>query len=220
MEEAVEIEVGSISLEARLAMPGAPIAGVALCHPHPLYGGDMDNPVVVRAAEVCREGGLATLRFNFRGVGKSGGIHGEGEGEQEDVLGALTLLGKVLGPAVSLGVIGYSFGAWVGSRVGCAHDRVSAVVAIAPPVTAYDFRFLRECRKPLLLLAGSRDPYCPRAEFETLAAALPSARSSLIEGADHFFFGKLYPLGEAVAAWARAFSEAGAGKAGRHGGPG
>jgi len=133
MEEAVEIEVGAVRLEARLAYPSAPRAGVALCHPHPLYGGDMDNPVVVRAAEVCREAGLATLRFNFRGVGNSGGIHDRGEGEQEDVRGALVLLEKALGPAAPLGVIGHSFGAWVGSRVACAHDRVSAVAAIAPP---------------------------------------------------------------------------------------
>lgn len=220
MEEAVEIEVGPISLEARLAMPSTPTAGVALCHPHPLYGGDMDNPVVVRAAEVCREAGLATLRFNFRGVGKSGGIHDQGESEQEDVQGALALLGKALGPATPLGVIGYSFGAWVGSRVACAHDRVAGLVAIAPPLSFYDFGFLTECPKTLLLLAGSRDPYCPRAEFEALAAALPRAEARLIEGADHFFFGKLYPLGEAVAAWAHGFSEPSPGQAGRDRGAG
>lgn len=194
MEEAVEIEVGPISLEARLAMP------------------DMDNPVVVRAAEVCREAGLATLRFNFRGVGKSGGIHDQGESEQEDVQGALALLGKALGPATPLGVIGYSFGAWVGSRVACAHDRVAGLVAIAPPLSFYDFGFLTECPKTLLLLAGSRDPYCPRAEFEALAAALPRAEARLIE--------KLYPLGEAVAAWAHGFSEPSPGQAGRDRGAG
>lgn len=220
MEEAVEIEVGAVRLEARLAYPSAPRAGVALCHPHPLYGGDMDNPVVVRAAEVCREAGLATLRFNFRGVGNSGGIHDRGEGEQEDVRGALVLLEKALGPAAPLGVIGHSFGAWVGSRVACAHDRVSAVAAIAPPLAFYDFGFLSACRPTLLLLAGSRDPYCPRAEFEALAAGLPGARWTIIDGADHFFFGKLYPLGQAVATWAHGFSESSPGKARRDRGAG
>lgn len=220
MEEPVEIEVGAVRLEARLANPSAPTAGVALCHPHPLYGGDMDNPVVVRAAEVCREAGLATLRFNFRGVGKSGGIHDQGEGEQEDVLGALALLGKALGPTTLLGVIGYSFGAWVGGRVACSHDRVGGVVLIAPPLAFYDFAFLTGYPKTLLLLAGTRDPYCPRAEFEALGAGLPGARARVIEGADHFFFGKLYPLGEAVAAWAHGFSESSPGKAGRGRGAG
>ncbi len=220
MEEPVEIEVGAISLEARLGTPSVPTAGVALCHPHPLYGGDMDNPVVVRAADACRDAGLTTLRFNFRGVGKSGGVHAQGEREQEDVLGALALLGKALGPTTPLGVIGYSFGAWVGSRVACSHDRVSGVVAIAPPLAFYDFGFLRTCRKRLLLLAGSRDPYCPRGEFEQLVASLPGAAARVIEGADHFFFGKLYPLGEAVAAWAHGFSESSPGKAGRGRGAG
>ncbi len=220
MEETVEIKVGAVALEARLAAPPAPAGGVTLCHPHPLYGGDMDNPVVVRAAEVCHDAGLATLRFNFRGVGGSGGTHGGGEGEQEDVLGALALLEKALGPAAPLGVIGYSFGAWVGGRVACAQGRVSGVVLIAPPLTAYDFGFLRGCRKTLLLLAGSRDPYCPRKEFEALAAGIPGASARVIEDADHFFFGRLYPLGEAVAAWAHAFSEASPGKARGGGGAG
>ena len=220
MEETVEIKVGAVALEARLAAPDAPAGGVTLCPPHPLYGGDMDNPVVVRAAEVCHDAGLATLRFNFRGVGGSGGTHGGGEGEQEDVLGALALLEKALGPTAPLGVIGYSFGAWVGGRVACSHDRVSGVVLIAPPLTFYDFGFLRGCRKTLLLLAGSRDPYCPRKEFEALAAGIPGASARVIEDADHFFFGKLYPLGEAVAAWAHAFSEASPGKARGGGGAG
>jgi alpha/beta superfamily hydrolase len=180
----------------------------------------MDNPVVVRAAEVCRDAGLATLRFNFRGVGASGGTHGGGEGEREDVLGALALLQRALGPTAPLGVIGYSFGAWVGGRVACSDDRVKGVALIAPPLAAYDFGFLRGCRKTLLLLAGSQDPYCPRKEFEALAADIPGAGARVIEGADHFFFGTLYPLGEAVAAWAHALSEASPGKARRGGGAG
>ncbi len=220
MEEAVEIEVGAVTLEARLAAPSAPTGGVALCHPHPLYGGDMDNPVVVRAAEVCRDAGLATLRFNFRGVGASNGTHGEGKGERQDVLGALALLEKALGPTAPLGVIGYSFGAWVGGRVACSHDRVSGVALIAPPLAFYDFGFLRACRKTFLLVAGSRDPYSPREEFQALAAGIPGAQARVIEGADHFFFGKLYPLGEAVAAWAHGFSETSPGKARRSGGAG
>src|SRR5437899_10967509 len=80
-EQPVSLKVGAdLSLEARLALPASPTAGVVICHPHPLYGGDMENPVVVRVQEVCAGLGLATLRFNFRGVGASGGVHAGGVG--------------------------------------------------------------------------------------------------------------------------------------------
>ena len=93
MEERVTVEVeGGPRLEARLGLVDPGRGGLVLCHPHPLYGGDMDNPVVVRAAEVAREAGLATLRFNFRGVGASEGSHDKGRGEQDDVRAALATL--------------------------------------------------------------------------------------------------------------------------------
>src|SRR5947199_422566 len=98
-----------IVLEGRLAVPAGARAGVVICHPHPLYGGDMDNPVVVRVAEVCRELGLATLRFNFRGVGASTGRHGEGRDERHDVVGALAHLASVLPAGVPLVLAAYSF---------------------------------------------------------------------------------------------------------------
>ena len=86
-----------IVLEGRLAVPADARAGVVICHPHPLYGGDMDNPVVVRVQEVCAELGLATLRFNFRGVGGSGGAHGGGVAEQDDARIALDVLAQATG---------------------------------------------------------------------------------------------------------------------------
>ena len=81
--------VGGTRLEALVAVPGGATTGIVVCHPHPLYGGDMENPVVVRAVEVASDLGLATLRFNFRGVGRSTGEHGGGRAEQDDVLAAL-----------------------------------------------------------------------------------------------------------------------------------
>ena len=88
-EQPIRLAVGpDLSLEALLALPEAPSAGVVICHPHPLYGGDMENPVVVRVQEVCSALGLATLRFNFRGVGASEGVHGGGVAEQEDAAAA------------------------------------------------------------------------------------------------------------------------------------
>ena len=97
-ERSVTLAAGPLTLDARLAVPDAPKAGIALCHPHPLYGGDMENPVVVRAAEVCHEAGLATLRFDFRGVGASTGAFDEGRGEQDDLGAALDHLAQTLPP--------------------------------------------------------------------------------------------------------------------------
>src|SRR5438874_12204216 len=109
-EQSVVIDVSQqLTLEARLAVPASPGGGVVICHPHPLYGGDMDNPVVVRAQEVCAGLGLATLRFNFRGVGASGGVHAGGVGEQDDASAALDTLAKSIAGGV-LAIAGYSFG--------------------------------------------------------------------------------------------------------------
>lgn len=203
MEAPVTIAVGSIALEGSLAYPAdQTLGGVVVCHPHPLYGGEMNNPVVLRASEVCQAAGLATLRFNFRGVGRSGGVHADGEGEQEDLAAALDFLEGQL-ESVPLGVAGYSFGAWVGSRLAHRERRVAALAAIAPPLAFHDFDFLAGSSRVTLLVGGSRDEYCPRDKLEALARRVPGARVALIEGADHFFFGKLYPLGEAVASWAR-----------------
>src|SRR5881397_2207959 len=129
-EQSVVIDVSQqLTLEARLAVPASPGGGVVICHPHPLYGGDMDNPVVVRVAEVCSELGLATLRFNFRGVGASTGHHGHGRDERHDVAAALAHLASVLPTGAPLGLVGYSFGA------AMAADLASEP-ADFPPLTA------------------------------------------------------------------------------------
>src|SRR5262245_44031231 len=93
MEQDVRIDVsGGISLEAGLGLVENARGGLVICHPHPLYGGEMENPVVVRVAEVASESGLSTLRFNFRGVGRSTGTHAQGQGEQDDLRAALSML--------------------------------------------------------------------------------------------------------------------------------
>src|SRR5713226_5957071 len=102
-----------VTLEALVAEPPTPRGGVVICHPHPLYGGDMDNPVVVRLAEVFGEMGLATLRFNFRGTGQSTGAHGAGVDEQHDVEAARVHLASIVGAKGVLVLAGYSFGAAV-----------------------------------------------------------------------------------------------------------
>ncbi len=193
---------GAVTLEARLAVPPGTSAGVVICHPHPLYGGDLENPVVVRAQEVCAQLGLATLRFNFRGVGHSSGSHGAGVGEQDDARAALDALARQPGVR-SLAIAGYSFGAWIAALVGSRDARVRAMALVAPPLTGYDFGAIEGKRAPTLAVCGTADPYCPTADFQRFTARFPWVTPVVIEGADHFFRGKLYPLGEALGGWAR-----------------
>jgi alpha/beta superfamily hydrolase len=172
-----------VALEARLAVPAGAPAGVVICHPHPLYGGDMDNPVVIRVQQVCAE--------------------------QDDARAALDALAAATGKG-QLAVAGYSFGAWVAALVACRDARASALALIAPPLAMYDFGGLEGKRLPTLAVAGTADPYCPAGDFRRFAARFAWVTPAVIEGADHFFFGKLYPLGEAVGGWARAWIPAGA----------
>jgi alpha/beta superfamily hydrolase len=216
MEATVTLDVpGGPSLEGRLAAPPGAGAGVVLCHPHPLYGGDMDNPVVVRAAEVAQGQGLATLRFNFRGVGASGGTHGGGAAEMEDVRTALARLGSVLSAGVRMGLLGYSFGAWVSGRVAATAPR--PLCLIGPPLGMLDWSTAPPARPDLCVIAGSRDPYCPLPELERFTARLAPARGVVIDGADHFFFGKLFPMGEEVGRWLQGWASASAALPGQPG---
>lgn len=197
-----------VQLEAQLALAPTATAGVVACHPHPLYGGDMHNPVIVRAVEVCAAMGFATLRFNFRGVGTSTGVHDGGLGEQRDVEAALTHLRRLIGPAGPLALIGYSFGATVSARLASSRDPepLAGLALIAPPVAMVGeelFAALEGVGASLLIVAGSRDEYCPIEALERLTRRLPDAVVSIIDGANHFFLGKLFPLGEAVSGWAR-----------------
>ncbi|MGH7421981.1 MAG: alpha/beta hydrolase [Candidatus Rokuibacteriota bacterium] len=188
------------ALEARLAPVAIPRGGFVICHPHPLYGGDMDNPVVIRAAEVARDAGHATLRFNFRGTGASEGAHDKGRGEQDDVRAAMAALAANLPAGSRVGVMGYSFGAAMAARATRASVPDAPLVLIAPPLGMLEFDFLRPGAGRLLLVAGTADAYCPVEALRRLAA-LTGAQERIIEGADHFFFGKLYPLGEAIGVW-------------------
>ena len=198
-EEAIVVPVpGGPALEGRLGLVSPARGGFVLCHPHPLYGGDMDNPVVIRAAEVCREAGYATLRFNFRGVGASAGSHDKGEGEQQDIRAAVATLAARLPATGPIGVIGYSFGAWTAARAMRPGD--APLGLIAPPLGMLDFSGLSRDGGRLLVVVGTRDSYCPIEALHRLAQTT-GAEERVIEGADHFFFGKLYPLGEAIGAW-------------------
>jgi alpha/beta superfamily hydrolase len=163
----------------------------------------MENPVVVRVAEVASESGLATLRFNFRGVGHSTGHHAQGLGEQDDLQAAMRTLRSRLPDGRPLGVAGYSFGAWVAAQVAASAVPMAALGLIAPPLSMLDFGPFDVADMNVLLVSGTGDPYCPRETLAALAARLPAAHIETVEDADHFFFGKLWPLGEAIRSWAR-----------------
>ena len=163
--------------------------GVILCHPHPQYGGNMYNPVINTAVEAASQEGFATLRFNFRGVGESGGSYGEGIGEMEDVGTAIDYLSSRLSdPNLPLILLGYSFGAWTGLPVAVKDGRIKGMVAIAPPLELFDFNFLKGCKKIKLFIAGSRDLWCPTSVLEEWYQKLEEPKSlAIIEGADHFY---------------------------------
>jgi len=176
-----------------------------VCHPHPLYGGTLHNKVVFHAMKALNNFGFPVLRFNFRGAGLSQGEHDHGNGEAEDVGTALDWLEREFHLPVIFA--GFSFGAAVGLRVGCPDARVSAVIGLGLPVDAigdrvYDFEFLRDCTKPKLFVSGDRDQFGPRAKLEKVVAALPEPKKLVIvEGADHFFEGRLRELRAAIEAW-------------------
>ena len=201
------VRSGAETLEARVAVPPGARVGVVISHPHPLYGGDMDNPVVDRIVQACSARGVATLRFNFRGVGGSSGRHDQGHGEQEDVRASLSHLHSVLGQGARVALAGYSFGAAVVAAVATSIT-VAGLALVAPPMRVADLQRPTGVTGPIVVVAGAEDQYCPASELEALRAIMPDASVVVIEGADHFFFGSLAALGDAVGAWAGALAGA------------
>jgi uncharacterized protein len=191
-------------LEAILWTPSAaahpPLAAV-VCHPHPLFGGTMHNKVIYQTAKSLDAFGIPVLRFNFRGAGLSAGVHDRGFGEQGDVRAALDFLASEF-PGAPVLLAGFSFGSWVGMRVGCEHPRVSHLIGLGIPVNSTDFSFLLQCNKPKLFVQGSNDEHGAIEKVKGLIPTLPGDnRLVVVEGVDHFFAGKLDQLGNAINAW-------------------
>jgi len=189
-------------LEAMLWTAPAATGLVALvCHPHPLFGGTMHNKVVYQAAKALHGRGIPVLRFNFRGAGLSQGEHDRGIGEQDDVRSALDFLAREF-PHRPILLAGFSFGSWVGLRVGCQDSRVTHLIGLGLPVDSSDLSYLRGCTKPKLIVQGDHDQFGSRANIEALAATLPDPkRLVVIHGADHFFGGKLSEMAAAIDHW-------------------
>lgn len=172
-----------------------------VCHPHPLFGGTMHNKVVYCAAKTLHGLGLPVLRFNFRGAGLSEGKHDDGRGEQDDVRAALDFLAAEFpGKPIVLG--GFSFGSSVGLRVACHDSRVAGVFGLGLPVNRTDVTWLHQCDKPKLIIQGGNDEHGSREKVEALFATLTEPKQLVIvEGADHFFTGKLGEVESALRTW-------------------
>jgi alpha/beta superfamily hydrolase len=167
--------------------------GVVITHPHSLYGGTMHNQVVETLVRVYQNKGLTTLRFNFRGVGESEGTYGEGRGEKEDVISALRYLYGLEKSAIDLA--GYSFGAWVNAHLTPSDFSVSSMIMVSPPVAVLDFSFLSSDQRVKVVVAGGRDDIAPADHISRLMATWnPAALFEVIDGADHFYSGKIESL--------------------------
>jgi len=184
-EERVFFSCGDLRLEG-LYCSGT-YGRAVICHPHPKQGGSMQNNVVEAATRAMLSCGLATLRFNFRGVGASEGSFGGGVDEIEDVKAAVSFL-ETLFPYGPLILGGYSFGAKPALLVGSALSSASGLVGIAPPITMMYFDFLKKCMKRILVIVGDEDLYCPLKALRRLIDPPAShVHYTVITGADHFF---------------------------------
>jgi alpha/beta superfamily hydrolase len=192
---AVSFASGDLTLEGVLHLPAdTPAPGAVVCHPHPQYGGDMDNNVVMAACETLVGQGIAALRFNFRGVGASQGVFDQGRGERDDVRAALAHLratDEVDASRVAL--VGYSFGAMMAAEA--ASDQIQALVLISPPVAYSDLRVDWGC--PTLALGSDSDPISPEDRLRVVGSR-PGAEVHIVPGPDHSWWGFERELGDAL----------------------
>ena len=168
----------------------APIA--LILHPHPQYGGTMNNPVTYNLHYAFRDLGFTVLRFNFRGVGRSQGEFDHGIGELSDAASALDYLQSMHEGAKACWVAGFSFGAWIGMQLLMRRPEIDSFIAVAPPANQYDFSFLAPCPSSGLIISGSADRVVPPADVAVLADKLKQQKGitithKTIEGAGHFF---------------------------------
>jgi alpha/beta superfamily hydrolase len=203
---AVRIESAGPALEALLHLPEGepPYPGMVICHPHPQFGGEMHNNVVGALVRACLGEGVAALRFNFRGVGSSGGSFGNGVGEQDDARAALHYLrGRPEIDAERILLGGYSFGATVAINVAGKSDGIAALVAVSSPALRGD-SVISHLRAPSLLIAGDRDQYVDHNLLLEYREQLgPGVTVQVLEGVDHFWWGSDSRLTEIVGAFLR-----------------
>jgi alpha/beta superfamily hydrolase len=195
--EDIATEDGSASRGSSPAAERAPRRHAVVCHPHPLFGGTMDNKVVTTLARGLQECGIPTLRFNFRGVGQSAGVFDSGVGETTDAA-AVAAWGAARWPGSELVIAGFSFGAYVALRLS-QQAVASRLITVAPPVARFDFSGLRAPRCPWLVVQGDADEVVDAQQVIAWAEALePQPRLVVMPGVGHFFHGRLIELRGAV----------------------
>ena len=168
-----------------------PFPAVIACHPHPLYGGNMSNNVVLAICQALAQHSIAAFRFNFRGVGRSGGSFGESIAEQEDIKAALSLISS--SPEIDqkrIGLAGYSFGASVALPVALQDERVNLLALVSPALSDSGWEYLREYTRPIFLITGTDDLFVPLSRFQQCVEDIPELRQyHIVSGADHFWWG-------------------------------
>ena len=194
-------------LEGRFS-PGRDVKAPAalLLHPHPQHGGTMHNKIIFNMNQVFQRHGFATLRFNFRGVGRSQGTFARGEGELADAASALDWLQATCPNAAMSWIAGFSFGAWIGMQLLMRRPEISGFISIAPPSNLFDFSFLAPCPSSGLIVHGTADEVVPSESVQKLVDKLSSQRDITVKyksipGANHFFTNKIEQMGNSVGAY-------------------
>ena len=163
-----------------------------ILHPHPQFGGTMNNQVVYQLFYMFAKRGFAVLRFNFRGVGRSQGEFDHGSGELSDAAAALDWVQSMHPEARSCWVAGFSFGAWIGMQLLMRRPEVEGFISIAPPANLHDFTFLAPCPSSGLIIHGDQDKVVPQKDVQALVDKLKSQKGitidqQIVRGANHFF---------------------------------
>ncbi|MDO8679688.1 MAG: alpha/beta hydrolase [Acidobacteriota bacterium] len=186
-------------LEALLDLPkGEPRAVAVFSHPLPTEGGTMHTKAVYQAAKAMTRIGVAALRFNFRGVGRSAGEFDAGPGEKDDFEAAVTFASGRY-PDLPIWAVGMSFGAWIAMTTGAEDARVSVLVGIAPPVDRYDFDVLKTCTLPKFIIHGEEDELISIKDVRKFYAQIPEPKELVtIEHANHLFETKTTLVGDAI----------------------
>ena len=184
--------------------PNAPIAIVL--HPHPEFGGTMNNQIVYNLFYMFAKRGFSVLRFNSRGVGRSQGMFDHGIGELSDAASALDWLQSLNRESRGCWIAGFSFGAWIGMQLLMRRPEVEGFISVAPPENLYDFSFLAPCPSSGLIIHGDKDAVVPAKDVTGLVEKLKTQKGIIIEqkviqGANHFFDGRVEPLMQSVSSY-------------------
>ncbi|MDQ3618548.1 MAG: alpha/beta hydrolase [Actinomycetota bacterium] len=210
-EELTFSSADGLTLEALLDAPEDPRAGLVLCHPHPKMGGTMNAPLLHAVADRVKDEGWSVLRFNFRGIGNSEGEPATGIDEVQDATGGIAVMRERYAD-LSLAIAGWSFGAAVAIRTAAEDDSLAACVAIAPAVrekpgvtAGLPHPEKIDLGVPLLIIAAANDELVEAEDCKTWVADIPHAEVTVVQGANHFFWGKYDKLGDEIVPWLNGF---------------